>query len=76
MGSERGQLLAERLEARQVVAADEDVDVRERGGHAAGERLVARLALEWVQPDHGVGEAVQPRGLLAEQLWIADGSSV
>ena len=41
----------DRLEAREVVPAREDVDVRERGLHAAGERLVGRVLLERVEPE-------------------------
>src|SRR5438270_3846561 len=38
-------------EALQVVRRSEDGHVRERGLHAAGERLVARAAQEWIEPD-------------------------
>ena len=49
-------VLAERLEAREVVAAHEEVDVGQAGGHPAGERLVGRILLERVEPDHPVRE--------------------
>ena len=40
--------------------------------HAAGERLVGRVALERVQPDDAVGEPREPRHLLGEEFRVAD----
>ena len=60
-GRERGQRMA----------LDEVVDVGERGGHAPGQRLVARRRLERVDPDHAVGDPAQAGHLLGQQLGIA-----
>ena len=46
---------------------DERVDVRQRGGHPAGQRREPGRGLAWVHPDHPVGEPGQPGHLLAQQ---------
>src|SRR5215213_8997831 len=61
----------ELFEGLEVVAGEEDVDVRERGGHASCERLVAGGGLEGVDPDDPVGEAAQALHLLGEHGYVA-----
>src|SRR3954469_20894975 len=61
----------ERLEAAEAVARDERVDVRQRGGHAAGQRLEGRIGRERVDPHDAVRQALQALQLRAEQLWVA-----
>jgi hypothetical protein len=51
-----GELERDLLEAGEVVAAREHVHIRQRRLHAAGQRLVRRVALQRVQPDDAVGE--------------------
>jgi len=53
------------------VAGEEVVDVREHRQHALLHRFVAHLAAVGVDPDHPVGETVQPRRLLAEERAVA-----
>src|SRR6266516_2132441 len=66
------ELLAELLEAREVVAADEHVDVRKRRLHAADERLVGRVLLQRVEPDDAVRKAAKAGHLARQQLGISD----
>src|SRR5919204_2299917 len=68
--------LAELLQTRQVVAAREDVDVRERRAHSPRERLVRGIFHQGVQPDDAVREPRQPGHLLAQQLRVADVEAV
>ena len=49
-------------------ARQEPVDVRQRGAHAAGERLVVRMALERVDPDDRVRLPGEPRHLAADDV--------
>src|SRR3990172_5705242 len=42
-------------EARQIVGRGERVEVRERGGHPAGQRLIVRAPQQRVQPDQPPG---------------------
>src|SRR3954453_14286674 len=55
----------------QRVALHELVDVGERRRHATGEWRVARRHLQWVDPHHAVGDALQSLHLLAQHLGIA-----
>ena len=50
---------------------DERIDVRQRRRHAARERGVARRDLQRVDPDHSVGDAVEPNHLLGEHSGVA-----
>jgi hypothetical protein len=47
------------------VPAEEHVDVGESGVHAAGERLVARILLERIEPHDAVRETPETGHLLA-----------
>src|SRR3954452_15062243 len=61
------QQIAQRLERGQVVAGHEAVDRGHGLAHRRGEGLVARAALQGVDPDHGVGGPVQPAHLPAHE---------
>ena len=61
---------AQALEAGEVVAGEEAVDVRQRRAHAAGERLVVGVALERVHPDDGEGRAREALHLPADELGV------
>ena len=50
------QRLADGLEASEVVAAQEDIDVGERRLHAAGKRLVSRILFQRIEPHDAVRE--------------------
>src|SRR5829696_234992 len=56
----------ELFEGVEVVAGEEDVDVRERGRHPCRQRLVAWGGLERVDPDDPVGEAAEALHLLGQ----------
>src|SRR5215217_9243452 len=55
--------LFQRLE---IVAGDEHVRVRERGGHTSGQGLIAGGGLERVHPDDPVGQTLDAGHLLGE----------
>src|SRR5205085_5871985 len=58
-------------EAAEAVTRDERVDVRQRGGHAAGQRLEGRVGRERVDPHDAVRQSLQTFQLSAEQLRVA-----
>src|SRR5438067_3455860 len=61
------ELPRELLEARKVVSAEKHVDVGERGGHPARERLVPRVLLQRVEPHDEVREPAEARHLLRDE---------
>src|SRR4051812_14828972 len=61
----------EAFEARDVVAREEAVDVRQRCTHPPGKRLVLDVALERVHPDDGERLAREARHFAPGQLRIA-----
>src|SRR5688572_14800732 len=66
-----GQRAFEAFEGLDGVAAEEVINVGESSGHAAGERLVAVVALERVEPDYPVGAALEHCHFPREPLRVA-----
>src|SRR5215210_223234 len=65
-----GDGVCELFQGLEVVAREEHVYVRERGGNAAGEGLVARGGLQGVHPDYPVGETRDTLHALREHLHV------
>ena len=53
------QVKGEIFQAGQVVHRQEIVDVRQRGLHAARQRLIGLRAQQWIQPDQPVAAALE-----------------
>src|SRR5215204_4305642 len=66
-----GDGVGEFFEGLEVVAREEDINVRERRGHAPSQRPVVGGGLEGVDPDYSVGEAAQALHLLGEYRNVA-----
>ena len=69
-GFDAGQHCRELLQASQIMPGEEPVDVRQRGAHAAGERLVVRVPFQRVDPDDRVGSAGETGHFTADELRI------
>src|ERR1700756_3614810 len=72
----RSKQRAEIFQRRHVVRREEIVAVRERGGHASRQRLVAPRSEQRVEPDQPVRRAAQVYELGDEMLGIAAVPSV